>query len=66
MSLQELKHQGFKLSASDHLTLMSAIIDSLQDTLISESDRSGAIDRMRGLLKTDQTAPTDEEAASES
>ncbi|MCY7272541.1 MAG: hypothetical protein LH702_02030 [Phormidesmis sp. CAN_BIN44] len=63
MSLQELKQQVFKLSASDRLALVSAILESLQDTQISESDRSGAIDRMRGLLKTDQPAPTDEEVA---
>ncbi|MEH2297069.1 hypothetical protein [Nostoc sp.] len=42
---------------------MSAIIESLQDTPISKPERSGAIRRMRGLLKTDQPAPTDEEVA---
>ncbi|ARV60606.1 hypothetical protein BZZ01_20050 [Nostocales cyanobacterium HT-58-2] len=31
MSLQELKEQIYKLSVSDHLTLVSAIIQSLQD-----------------------------------
>jgi hypothetical protein len=63
MSLQELREQVFKLSPSDRLALVSAIVESLQDTPISEPDRSGAIRRMRGLLKTDQPAPTDEEAA---
>ena len=63
MSLQELKEQAFKLSASDRLALVSAIIESLQDRTISEAARSSAIQRMRGLLKTDQPAPTDEEVA---
>ncbi len=63
MLLQELREQVFKLSPSDRLALVSAIIESLQDTPISEPDRSGAIRRMRGLLKTDQPAPTDEEVA---
>ena len=61
MLLQELKEQVFKLSPSDRLALVSAIIESLQDTPISEPERSGAIRRMRGLLKTDRPAPTDEE-----
>jgi hypothetical protein len=63
MLLQELKQEVFKLPPSDRLALVSAIIESLQDQPISESDRSGAIRRMRGLLKTDQPAPTDEEVA---
>lgn len=63
MLLQELREQVFKLSPSDRLALVSAIIESLQDTPIAETDRSGAIRQMRGLLKTDQPAPTDEEVA---
>jgi hypothetical protein len=63
MLLQELKEQAFKLPPSDRLALINAIIESLQDTPVSESDRSGAIRRMRGLLKTDQPAPTDSEVA---
>ena len=61
MLLQEVKEQAFKLPPSDRLALVRAIIESLQNTPVSESDRSGAIRRMRGLLKTDQPAPTDEE-----
>ncbi|WP_019499392.1 hypothetical protein [Pseudanabaena sp. PCC 6802] len=66
MLLQELKEQAFKLSPSDRLALMGAIIESLQGTLITQpdfrqSDRSKAIRRMRGLLKTDRPAPTDRE-----
>ncbi len=63
MLLQELKKQAFNLPPSDRLALVSAIIESLQDTSISKPERSGAIRRMRGLLKTDQSAPTDEEVA---
>jgi putative addiction module component (TIGR02574 family) len=67
MLLQELKEQVSKLPASDRLALVSAIIESLQslqeDTPISETERSGAIRRMRGLLKTEQPASTDEEVA---
>ncbi len=64
MSLQELKEQVFNLNKSDRLALVSAIIESLQeDNKVSQSDRSSAIQRMRGLLKTNQPAPTDEEAA---
>ncbi|MEH1906310.1 hypothetical protein [Nostoc sp.] len=63
MLLEELKEQVFKLPPSDRLALVSAIIESLQDTPISQPERSSAIRRMRGLLKTDQPAPTDEEVA---
>lgn len=64
MSLHELKEQVVRLSKSDRLALVSTIIESLQeDSEASRSDRSRAIERMRGLLKTDQSAPTDEEVA---
>ena len=63
MLLQELKEQDFKLPFSDRLALVSAIIESLQNQPIFSVDRSGAIRRMRGLLKTDQPAPTDEQVA---
>jgi hypothetical protein len=61
MLLQELKEQIFKLSSSDRLALVSAIIESLQNQPTSGVDRSAAIQRMRGLLKTDKPAPTDEQ-----
>ncbi|MBE9234988.1 MAG: hypothetical protein ACKPEO_23575 [Sphaerospermopsis kisseleviana] len=63
MLLQELKEQIFKLPSSDRLALVSAIIESLQNQPTFDVDRSGAIQRMRGLLKTDQPAPTDEQVA---
>ncbi|MEG3938797.1 hypothetical protein QT995_11625 [Microcoleus sp. S36b_A3] len=63
MLLQEVKEHVFKLPPSDRLALVGAIIESLQDRRVTGVDRSGAIQRMRGLLKTDQPAPTDEEVA---
>ncbi|KAM3104989.1 hypothetical protein [Phormidesmis sp. 146-33] len=35
----------------------------MQEQLIFQVDRASAIQRMRGLLKTAQPAPTDEEVA---
>ena len=63
MLLQEVKEQVFKLPPSDRLALVSAIIESLHDQPISKADRSGEIQRMRGLLKTDQPTPTDKKVA---
>lgn len=62
MLSQELKAQVLKLPPSDRLALIAAIVESLQDSP-SRLDRSAAIRRMRGLLKTNQPAPTDEEVA---
>ncbi|AMW27248.1 MULTISPECIES: hypothetical protein [Arthrospira] len=63
MLLQNLKEEAIKLSPSDRLALVSAIIESLQNTPSAKPDRYGAIRRMRALLKTDQPAPTDQEVA---
>jgi len=70
MSFQELREQAMRLSVSDRLALMSAIIDSLKEPNLGHhihpsmiQERSGAIERMRGLLKTERPAPTDEEVA---
>jgi hypothetical protein len=63
MLSQELKAQVFKRLPSDRLALIAAIVESLQETTVAQSERSGAIRRMRGLLKTEQPAPTDEEVA---
>jgi len=63
MLSQELKAQVFKLPPSDRLALISAIVESLQDAPVNQLDRSGAIRRMKGLLKTEQPAPTDEAVA---
>jgi hypothetical protein len=63
MFLQEVKAQVFKLPPRERLSLIAAIIESLQYPPVPESDRSGAIQRLRGLLKTDRSTLTDEEVA---
>ncbi len=61
MLLQELKEQVYKLSLGDRLALISAIVESIEDKPKIQNERSNAISRMRGLLKTNQPSPTDEE-----
>lgn len=63
MLTQELKTQVLQLTPHERLALISAIVESLQDTTVTQPDRSDAIQRMRGLLKTEQPAPTDEEVS---
>ncbi|MEH2339052.1 hypothetical protein [Nostoc sp.] len=64
MSLQELKEQARQLPVSDRLELVRAIIESLQDVPTQPPERSRIIKQMKGLLKTDQPAPTDEQVES--
>ncbi|MBD2433390.1 MULTISPECIES: hypothetical protein [Fischerella] len=61
MSLQELKEQARNLSVSDRLELVRVIIESIQETPNLNPNRTRAIRQMKGLLKTDQPAPTHEE-----
>jgi hypothetical protein len=61
MLSKSLKAQVLELTPSDRLALISVIIESLQASPVSKSERSAAIQRMRGLLKTERPAPTDEE-----
>jgi hypothetical protein len=61
MLSQELKAQVFSLPPGDRLALITVIVESLQGATISHANRSAAIRRTKGLLKTDQPAPTDEE-----
>ncbi|HIK13238.1 MAG TPA: hypothetical protein IGS52_23780 [Oscillatoriaceae cyanobacterium M33_DOE_052] len=63
MLLPELKAEIMKLPPGDRLALVAAIVESLQDSLTSIPERSNAIHRMRGLLKTDQPTPTDQDVA---
>jgi hypothetical protein len=63
MQLPELKAEILKLSRGDRLSLMMVIAESLQEMEVSRSERSEAIQRMRGLLKTDQPPPTDQQVA---
>ncbi|MDF5722330.1 MAG: hypothetical protein PUP91_17945 [Rhizonema sp. PD37] len=61
MSLQELKKEVFKLSVSDRLELLQAIISSVESELKPRPNRKVAIERMRGLAKTDAPPPNDAE-----
>ncbi|HEY9644638.1 MAG TPA: hypothetical protein V6C57_29345 [Coleofasciculaceae cyanobacterium] len=63
MSLQELQDQVFKLPIADRLALANLLIQSVQQELKPKPDRAALIDQMRGLLKTEQPAPTDEQVA---
>jgi hypothetical protein len=63
MLSRELQAEILKLSPSDRLALISVIVESLQDRARDPLDRSVAIRHLRGLLKTDRLAPTDEEIA---
>ena len=61
MSLQELKEQARQLPANERLELVRAIVESLQDAPSQQPERSRIIKQMKGLLKTDEPAPTDEQ-----
>lgn len=63
MLLPELKEQVLRLSPSDRLALANTIIESLQNQPIFLGDRSNAIKRMRGLLKTNSPSPSDREVS---
>ncbi|MBE9236742.1 hypothetical protein IQ227_12075 [Anabaena aphanizomenioides LEGE 00250] len=61
MSLQELKEKACKLSERDRLELVRVIIESLQNQPNQHSERTRIIKQMKGLLKTNQPAPNDEQ-----
>lgn len=61
MSLQDLRKQVLELSVSDRLALMQTIITSLDRELRPRPDVKGAVQRMRGIAKTDAPPPTDAE-----
>jgi hypothetical protein len=63
MLSSELKAQVLSLLPDDRLTLIAVIVESLKNRPTTQSDRSAAIQQMRGFLKTDQPAPTDAEVA---
>lgn len=62
MSLQELKKEAFKLSVSDRLELVQAIISSVESELRPRSEvPEDIVERMIGLAKTYVPPPTDTE-----
>lgn len=63
MQLQQLKEASVKLSPNDRLELVSTIVESLRETTVPQAKRISAIQRLRGSLKTNQPAPTDEAIA---
>ncbi len=63
MLLTELKKQAQNLTINERLELVKDIIESLQTNSQELTDRVTIIKQMKGLLKTDQPAPTDEEVA---
>ena len=62
-AIKPTQQEVIKLSPQDRLALVDAIMESLSERPVSQSDRSAAINRMRGLLTTDRPALTDEEVA---
>lgn len=63
MQLQQLQQEVVKLPPDDRLSLMAVIVESLRDKTVSRSERSSAINRLRGALRTDAPALTDDEVA---
>ena len=72
LTLNQIISEATALSDSDKAVLIEKVMESMteqreaasfQGRLISKTERSSAIDRMRGLLKTDQATPTDQEVA---
>lgn len=62
MSWQELYKEALQLSVSDRLALVEAIVRSLSNELRPRQPvPEGVLERLRGSLKTDAPAPTDEE-----
>ncbi|HAZ47489.1 MAG TPA: hypothetical protein DCZ55_24300 [Cyanobacteria bacterium UBA11371] len=62
MNLQELKQEAYKLSVSDRLALIEALVQSLMNELETRLPvAKGTLTGLRGLLKTDAPPPSDEE-----
>ena len=60
-SLQELKHQAEKLSVSDRLKLIKAIVESLQKEPIRKPLSRKFVEEMIGMGKGESPPPTDAE-----
>ena len=58
MLLREVNEQVFKLLPHDRPALVDAVIEYLQLTTTSQSDRSGAIRWIRGCLRFSIAAGT--------
>jgi hypothetical protein len=63
MQFIQLKNEALKLSAHQRADLINALVESLQSPPPPNKDRTNAIQTMRGLLKTNQPTPSDEDIA---
>jgi hypothetical protein len=63
MSLHKLKQQARQLYVDERWELINDLIESLQASPSPHPERTSIIKQMKGLLKTDQPAPTDQEVA---
>ncbi|MFY7804652.1 MAG: hypothetical protein ACOVQ7_14620 [Limnoraphis robusta] len=62
MNWQELRKEAYNLPVYERLLLVEAIIRSLSNELRpQEPIPEGVVERLRGVLKTDEPTPTDEE-----
>ncbi|KKD36707.1 hypothetical protein [Limnoraphis robusta] len=62
MNWQELRKEADNLPVYERLLLVEAIIRSLSNELRpKEPIPEGVVERLRGVLKTDEPTPTDEE-----
>lgn len=64
MDLQQLKNEAYKLSVSDRLALVEAVIQSLSRELRPRQQiPEDILERMTGLAKTDDLPPDDSKVA---
>ena len=62
MDWQELRKEADNLPVYERLLLVEAIIRSLSNELRpKEPIPEGVVERLRGVLKTDEPSPTDED-----
>jgi hypothetical protein len=59
----ELTAQVLALPSPDRRALLATLVTSLTEEMKSRGERAEAVNRMRGLLQTEQPAPTDTEVA---
>lgn len=60
-TLQQLKQQINQLPINERLALIQSLLASIEAETQPTQDIKAAIERMRGIAKTDAPAPTDAE-----
>jgi len=64
MSWEELRKEAYQLSVSDRLLLVEAIVRSLSNELRPRPESiEGTLTHLCGILKNEQSSPSDEEIA---